>query len=124
MQRPGMPGAPGPGGPGGLRGRGRPHPTALRPEPAAIPTEQPGRRHATKPGSRDRRRPEETEEGRLRPMHKRQEAFVPPPIDREITIAEGITVKELSEKLGVKGTLVVKKLFERKIFATINRCRA
>jgi len=54
-------------------------------------------------------------------MHKRQEAFVPPPIDREITIAEGITVKELSEKLGVKGTLVVKKLFERKIFATINQ---
>ena len=47
--------------------------------------------------------------------------FKPPPIDREITIAEGITVKELSEKLGVKANLVVKKLVEKKIFATINQ---
>jgi translation initiation factor IF-2 len=30
-------------------------------------------------------------------------------------------VKELSEKLGVKANLVIKKLFERKIFATINQ---
>ena len=45
----------------------------------------------------------------------------PPPIDREITVAEGITVKELSEKLGVKANLVIKKLVERKIFATINQ---
>jgi len=54
-------------------------------------------------------------------MARRQEAFQPPPIDREITIAEGVTVKELSEKLGVKGNLVVKRLVERKIFATINQ---
>ena len=45
----------------------------------------------------------------------------PPPIDREITIAEGVTVKELSEKLGVKANLVIKKLVEKKIFATINQ---
>ena len=45
----------------------------------------------------------------------------PPPIDREITIGEGITVKELSEKLGVKSSLVIKKLVDRKIFATINQ---
>ena len=45
----------------------------------------------------------------------------PPPIDREITVAEGITVKELSEKLGVKANLVIKKLVEKKIFATINQ---
>src|SRR5512147_3234944 len=49
------------------------------------------------------------------------QAFEPPPIDREITIAEGITVKELSEKLGVKGNVVVKRLFDKKIFATINQ---
>ena len=36
-------------------------------------------------------------------------AFEPPPIDREITVAEGITVKELSEKLGIKANLVIKK---------------
>ena len=50
-----------------------------------------------------------------------QQAFEPPPIDREITIAEGITVKELSEKLGVKANLVIKRLVEKKIFATINQ---
>ena len=44
-----------------------------------------------------------------------------PPINREITISEGITVKELSEKLGVKANLVIKKLVEKKIFATINQ---
>jgi translation initiation factor IF-2 len=45
----------------------------------------------------------------------------PPPINREITISEGITVKELSEKLDVKGALVMKKLMDRGIFATINQ---
>jgi translation initiation factor IF-2 len=129
--RPGQPlmrgpgGPPGPGGfsgPPGLRGRGRPmHPTSpLRTEPAPMPAD-PGRRHATKPGTRDRRREPDQEEGRLRPMARRHEAFEPPPVDREITIAEGITVKELSEKLGVKGNLVVKRLMEKKIFATINQ---
>jgi len=105
-----------------LRGRGRPmHPTSpLRAEPAPLPTD-PGRRHATKPGTRDRRREQEPEEGRLRPMARKYQAFEPPPIDREITIAEGVTVKELSEKLGVKGNIVVKRLFDKKIFATINQ---
>jgi translation initiation factor IF-2 len=45
----------------------------------------------------------------------------PPPINREITISEGITVKELSEKLDVKANLVIKKLLDRGIFATINQ---
>jgi translation initiation factor IF-2 len=98
-----------------------PHPTSLRAEPATIPTEA-GRRHATKPGARtDRRRDVDQEEGRLRPVARRAEAFEPPPIDREITIAEGITVRELSEKLGIKATLVVKRLMEKKILATINQ---
>jgi translation initiation factor IF-2 len=97
------------------------HPTSpLRAEPAPLPTD-PGRRHATKPGTRDRRREVEPEEGRLRPVARKYQAFEPPPIDREITIAEGVTVKELSEKLGIKGNMVVKRLLERKIFATINQ---
>src|SRR5205814_322600 len=45
----------------------------------------------------------------------------PPPVNREITISEGITVKELSEKLDVKASLVIKKLVDRNIFATINQ---
>ncbi len=57
----------------------------------------------------------------LRPVMRRDQPVEPPPIDREITIAEGITVKELSEKLGVKANLVIKKLVEKKIFATINQ---
>ncbi len=115
---PGGPGAPRPGGPG----RGRLHPTSspLRAEPATLPTD-PGRRHATKPGARGTDRRREEEEGRLRPVSRRQESFQPPPIDREITIAEGITVKELSEKLGIKANLVIKRLVEKKIFATINQ---
>jgi translation initiation factor IF-2 len=124
--RPGQPlsrgpgGPPGPGGP--MRGRGRAmHPTSpLRAEPATIPTDT-GRRHATKPGARDRRRDVDQEEGRLRPGPRRAAAFEAPPIDREITIAEGVTVKELSEKLGIKANLVVKRLMEKKIFATINQ---
>jgi translation initiation factor IF-2 len=98
------------------------HPTSpLRAEPATLPTEA-GRRHATKPGTRDgRRRDVDPEEGRLRPVARRAEAFQPPPIDREITIAEGITVRELSEKLGIKATMVVKRLMEKKILATINQ---
>ena len=46
---------------------------------------------------------------------------MPPDIDREITIAEGVTVKELSEKLGIKANLLVKRLVDRKIYATINQ---
>ena len=124
LRGPGLP-LRGPGAPPGARplgpGRSRQHPTSpLRAEPAALPTDA-GRRHATKPGTRDRRRETEQEEGRLRPVAKRHEAFQPPPVDRQITIAEGITVKELSEKLGVKATLVIKRLLDKKILANINQ---
>jgi translation initiation factor IF-2 len=126
--RPGQPVMRGPGvGPGGPNpGLRRPrtlHPTSpLRAEPATpIPTEQ-QRRHQAKPGGRDRHRDVEQEEGRLRmPVSRREQAAAPPPIDREITVSEGITVKELSEKLGIKANLVIKKLVEKKIFATINQ---
>jgi translation initiation factor IF-2 len=98
------------------------HPTSpLRPESATPPpTDQ--RRHQGKPAGRQRPRDKEQEEGNLRLRSpKRMQAFEPPPIDREITVAEGVTVKELSEKLGVKANLVIKKLVEKKIFATINQ---
>jgi translation initiation factor IF-2 len=97
------------------------HPTALRPEPATLPTEQ-QRRHQAKPVGRQVLRKREEVEGNIRErISKRAAVLEPPPIDREITVAEGITVKELSEKLGVKANLVVKKLVEKKIFATINQ---
>ena len=125
MRGPGVGGGPpgAPGGPGAFRRPRTLHPTSpLRAEPATpIPTEQ-QRRHQAKPAGRDRHRDVEQEEGRLRmPSRRGEQTAAPPPIDREITISEGVTVKELSEKLGIKANLVIKKLVEKKIFATINQ---
>lgn len=122
MRGPGQPLGPSQPGlrrPGGLRPM---HPTSLRPETATPPPTEQQRRHQAKPGARQTGRRREAEEGNLRErVSKRPAAYVPPPIDREITVAEGVTVKELSEKLGVKANLVIKKLVEKKIFATINQ---
>ena len=128
--RPGQPQMRGPGGPGGPPGPGGParggrtrpmHPTSpLRVEPAAPPPAD-TRRHQ-KPAGRPVGRDLEAErEGKLRPVGPRRQEVPLPAISREITVAEGITVKELSEKLGVKANFVIKKLVERKIFATINQ---
>jgi translation initiation factor IF-2 len=116
--RPGLP--PRPGGP-------RPqHPTSRggpRIEPGIAPPPPDAGRG--RPGDRGRptrqqQRDRIEDEGRLRETRRRVEAG-PPPINREITISEGITVKELSEKLDVKANLVIKKLLDKGIFATINQ---
>jgi translation initiation factor IF-2 len=98
-----------------------PHPTTPLREPVLLPPDQ--RRHQAKPPARQpSRKREELEEGVLpERVTKRPTVTEPPPIDREITISEGITVKELSEKLGVKANLVIKKLLEKNIFASINQ---
>ncbi len=120
--RPAMPGAR-PGGPrpmhptsrtGGLIGPGAPPP----PPDQAARRPQYNQQNRGRGGGRDRQR--EPEERNLR-LQTRREFAAPPPIDREITISEGITVKELSEKLDVKANLVIKKLVDRRIFATINQ---
>jgi len=87
---------------------------------APPPVEQ-QRRPTYRPGGRPQRdRTQEHEEKILRPV-RREAPAGPPPVNREITISEGITVKELSEKLDVKASLVIKKLVDRNIFATINQ---
>ena len=86
--------------------------------PAPLPE---GRRQFNKPGGSRPQERRRDQEGVFRPVIRREQPSAPPPIDREITISEGITVKELSEKLGIKANLVIKKLVERKIFATINQ---
>src|SRR5450432_4532583 len=94
---PGM--APPPGAEGGLPSRGRP-----------------GDKRPVRPGPRERIEEEKV----LRPQRRHVESG-PPPISREITISDGITVKELSEKLDVKANLVMKKLMDRGIFVAINQ---
>ncbi len=97
---------------GGLIGPGAPPPP---PDQAARRPQQYQQRGRPVQGRR-----REAEEKILRPQTRRESAL-PPPINRDITISEGITVKELSEKLDVKANLLVKKLVDRGIFATINQ---
>jgi translation initiation factor IF-2 len=115
--RPGLP----PARPGGPRpqhptSRGRIEPGMTAPPPPAEPSR--GRPGDRRPVRQQRERTEE--EKILRPTRRHVEAG-PPPISREITISEGITVKELSEKLDVKANLVMKKLMDRGIFVAINQ---
>jgi translation initiation factor IF-2 len=112
---PGQPPAPG----RTVRARG-PHPTSPVLAPPPPPTDAAGRRDTGRKRASQRQR--EEAEGILKPMHaRRAEAELPQAVNREITISEGITVKELSEKLGIKATFVIKQLVDRKIFATINQ---
>ncbi len=116
---------PGPGGPRGPRtGKHPTSPTPLRPEAAVLPTSDPGRRHATKPTKSKeqiKREKELEQEGKLLQNQRRKEEEIVLAPNKEITFSEGVTVKELSEKLGIRTNLVIKKLFEKKIFATINQ---
>jgi translation initiation factor IF-2 len=54
-----------------------------------------------------------------RPAYQPQ-AEAPPPITKLITLAEGMTVKDLADKLDVKVKDVLKKLIERRMMLTIN----
>ena len=94
--------------------RGRMEP-GLAPPPVEPARGRPGDKRPSRPQPRERHE----EEKNLRPQRRHVEAG-PPPINREIIISEGITVKELCEKLDVKAALVMKKLMDRSIFATIN----
>jgi translation initiation factor IF-2 len=88
----------------------------LAPPPVDQPRGRPGDKRPSRPQPRERME----EEKILRPQRRHVESG-PPPINREITISEGITVKELSEKLDVKAALVMKKLMDRGIFVAINQ---
>ena len=118
-RRTGAPGRPGSPLPGGrpLRGRG-PHPTTPVLEPP--PPSADARRDAGKKRPTQRER-ELEREGILKPFGRKQEPMALPVVDKEIAISEGITAKELSEKLGVKANIVIKRLVERGVFATINQ---
>ncbi|MCX6603297.1 MAG: translation initiation factor IF-2, partial [Acidobacteria bacterium] len=78
-----------------------------------------GRRDAAK-RAREKREVE-PQEGLLKTRYSRKSEIPLPAINKDITISEGLTVKELADKLGIKTNLVIKKLVEKKIFATINQ---
>ena len=89
-------------------------PPAARPLPPrpAVGYRPPPRPHHRPGGRRSQYR-------RTRPQSPATPA-PPPPITRTITLAEGMTVKDLAERLEVKPKDVLKKLIERRVMMTIN----
>jgi translation initiation factor IF-2 len=128
--RPGQPmvargGSVRPGAPAGKPGPRPMHPTSrpMRMEPGAEmpPPGEPSRRGQghKRPTQVDRER---DQEGKLvRHERRKEQPSGPPPVTREITLSEGVTVKELAEKLNEKASSIIKKLVDRGIFATINQ---
>ncbi|MDE3186783.1 MAG: translation initiation factor IF-2, partial [Acidobacteriota bacterium] len=121
-QRPGF-GGPRPGGFGGPRpggfGPGGASPTGEAPRPQRAPAKGRGRGQQQYP---------KTKEGPMK-------GFVPPPrfggatqfsneplpITREITVTEGISVKDLAEKLEIRAKDLIATLLMRGVFVTVNQ---
>ncbi len=139
-QRPGMAPAGGPPGtrppmrPGERRGphptrSGAPSPGGIRPGFAPIPgggaAPPTGQRPMGRPARPGQRYvPRGVKEGPMK-------GFVPPPrlslsseplpITRSITIPEGVSVKDLAEKLGIRAKDLIARLLARGVFATVNQ---
>ncbi len=100
-QQPGMPGRPGaPTAP--------PRPAVGRPAPPPRPMGRPGGRPTRRGPGRDSSQPTALIES------------TPPPVTRTIALAEGMTVKDISDKLDVRAKEILKKLLDRRIMMTIN----
>ena len=109
---------------------GRPSRPSSAPLPGRAPAQgEPGRRGMHPVRGRPYGTPARGDRGR-RPAQGRDRGLrvvtppkPPPPIliDRNITITEGITVKDLSEKLGLKVRDLIRRLLDMGVFATINQ---
>jgi translation initiation factor IF-2 len=142
QNRPGQPIAARSGQPGQHDRPGSPRPGArpgtLLPPDKAPPKAEPGKPiYERKPAARARPTMEKRfEEGerKLHPVRARtgvgeqrrsaqiERAPAPPPREpRQITITEGVTVRDLAEKLDVRAKDVLKILLDRGIFASINQ---
>ena len=135
FQRP-RPAAPGQGRPPLRPGERRPmHPTRQSPMGArplgvgpGLPPPGPSRPGA-RPGAPSRRPgqryvPRGVKEGPMKgfvPPPRLSLSNEPQPITRSITIAEGISVKDLAEKLGIRAKDLIARLLVRGVFATINQ---
>jgi translation initiation factor IF-2 len=118
-QRPGMSARPGFGQRPGFRpGMGAP---GLAPPPGEAP-------RPARPGPRGRGRPhyEKTKEGPMKGFAPPSRATAqvptgPVPITRTITVTEGISVKDLAEKLEVRAKDLIATLLVRGVFVTVNQ---
>ena len=97
----------------------------LAPPPPPGATRAPGRPGAPKrPGQRYV--PRGVKEGPMKgftppPRFSTQISNEPLPITRSITITEGISVKDLAEKLEVRAKDIIARLLTRGVFATVNQ---
>jgi len=96
-------------------GAGLPPPGPTRPgsRPGA-PSRRPGQRYV----------PRGVKEGPMKgytPPPRMTISNEPAPITRNITITEGISVKDLAEKLGIRAKDLIARLVVRGVFATINQ---
>ncbi|HMH08283.1 MAG TPA: translation initiation factor IF-2 N-terminal domain-containing protein, partial [Terriglobales bacterium] len=109
----------------------RQSPTGTRPlgvGPGALPT-GPTARPGSRPGAPSRRPgqryvPRGVKEGPMKgytPPPRLSLSNEPQPITRSITITEGISVKDLAEKLGIRAKDLIARLLARGVFATINQ---
>jgi len=90
--------------------------------PPPIPTGNQPRRPAPRHEVDRSQRYERQAEKRLDSPFVRPQPKVETPRDhRSITLTEGITIKDLAEKLDVKTRDMIKKLMDRGVFATINQ---
>src|SRR5262249_31012247 len=97
----------------------------------APPPPPPGTRPAGRPGAPGKRPgqryvPRGVKEGPMKgftppPRFTPQISNEPVPITRSITITEGISVKDLAEKLEVRAKEIIARLLHRGVFATVNQ---
>jgi len=92
-------------------------PTAVRPTP---PSAGPGRGIAPRPPKPRRKKGKKKERQAAVPQTARVQKELPP-VPAEITLSEGVTVKELAEKMNRKSKDVIAKLIQRGVLATINQ---
>ncbi|HYW39973.1 MAG TPA: translation initiation factor IF-2 [Terriglobales bacterium] len=96
-------------------GAGLPPPGPTRPgSRPGGPARRPGQRYV----------PRGVKEGPMKgytPPPRMSISNEPAPITRNITITEGISVKDLAEKLGIRAKDVIARLVVRGVFATINQ---
>lgn len=80
---------------------------------------KPGQRRQGQAGRRESR--EASFRGRQAPPMSGPEPFEPIPVNRSVTLTEGVTIKELAEKLEIKSKDLIKRLLDKGIFAHINQ---